>query len=341
MGPPTNFDSIKVSTKTVIITSNLNVDIEKLFDTLEIYDHEISRMGKIKKTEIETMLRSHWPTQIPIMKKKDKFEAYCQRMNVPTGTIMSVEHENFVRGMKLIAKKVKGGVNKKTKYFRNAITIVMFIDNKFINFKLPRQGKIQMTGVKDDTQITSCLKYLWLHLNKHPTLFSLLDDVTKLITTIRIVMTNIDFNLGFTIDRENLDRHINNNTTFYSLLETSFGYTGVNIKIPFKHRNTNIATLVYDLTNDEWNEGVITYEEYLLTLTPKDRKKELKKRRNNTFLVFYSGTAIMSGMTKEYMKDVYFTFIKLIADARHSIEEKLIVDTDESGSDYETDTDIE
>jgi hypothetical protein len=48
------------------------------------------------------------------------------------------------------------------------------------------------------------------------------------------LMTNIDFNVGFTINRENLDKYINSNTDYNSLLETSFGYTGVNIKIPMQ-----------------------------------------------------------------------------------------------------------
>ena len=49
-------------------------------------------------------------------------------------------------------------------------------------------------------------------------------------------MTNIDFNVGFIINRENLDKHMNELENFNSLLETSFAYTGVNIKFPLKEQ---------------------------------------------------------------------------------------------------------
>jgi hypothetical protein len=139
-------------------------------------------------------------------------------------------------------------------------------------------------------------------------------------------MTNIDFNLGFVISRESLDRFINQHTSFHSMLETSFGQMGVNIKIPFEHKNSSIMTITYNMKTSEWETGEISYNQYLNILPYKDRQKELRKQRNNTFLVFYSGTAIMSGMSVEYMKDVYYKFVNIITSSKNDIEEKLIVD---------------
>ena len=53
-------------------------------------------------------------------------------------------------------------------------------------------------------------------------------------------MRNIDFGLNFYVDREKLDEYFNTCTDYHSLLETSFGYTGVNIKIPISNVHLNL-----------------------------------------------------------------------------------------------------
>lgn len=47
-------------------------------------------------------------------------------------------------------------------------------------------------------------------------------------------MRNIDFSVGFIIDREKLNKYMVTQKDFHCLLETSFGYTGVNIKVPLQ-----------------------------------------------------------------------------------------------------------
>ena len=135
-------------------------------------------------------------------------------------------------------------------------------------------------------------------------------------------MTNIDFNLGFTINRENLDKHINTKTRYNSLLETSFGYTGVNIKIPFNDEITSeLYTIEWD--KDQWINYMTSFSEYLDVIPSKDREKELSKQRYKTFLVFQSGIVIMSGLNKEYMRKYYDIFFKIVNDCCDDIIEKL------------------
>jgi len=50
---------------------------------------------------------------------------------------------------------------------------------------------------------------------------------------------------------------------------------------------------------------------------------QLTKKKYNTFLVFHSGNVIMSGMTKETMKDHFDCFQGMIREWRDQIEEKL------------------
>jgi len=221
---------------------------------------------------------------------------------------------------------------KRRKYFRNAITTVMAVDGKLINFKVPKQGKIQLTGCQREEQAIQCVQYFWNHVEKlipkYPQIVSI--PGPRIDVIFRTVMTDIVFKLGFQINRENLDIFINRKTSFNSLLETSFGYTGVNIKIPYHHPNITLRRMItmtshpqsddQDITN-RWKHSEINYNQYLELLDHKERQKEIRKRRNNTFLVFYSGTAIMSGLTSEYMRDVYYSFVGLIHKARAEIEE--------------------
>lgn len=135
-------------------------------------------------------------------------------------------------------------------------------------------------------------------------------------------MTNIDFNLGFIVNRENLDKYINQNTEFNSLLETSFGYTGVNIK--FLSSMYPAGALIPQLKyNGEWSESIIKYEDYFKSLSEKEQNKILTKDKYTTFLVFHSGNVIMSGLSKEYMEDTFNSFMNIIKSCKDTIEEKL------------------
>ena len=129
-------------------------------------------------------------------------------------------------------------------------------------------------------------------------------------------MRNIDFNLGFTVDREKLARYISKQTDFHALLDTSFGYTGVNIKVPISHDITSmkLKTVSY---NDKSNVvGSMTYGEYLKRLTEKERDKKLNKPRYVSFLIFHSGCCILSGISSMFMKDIYDNFINIVKNGR-------------------------
>ena len=147
----------------------------------------------------------------------------------------------------------------------------MKVDNKLINFKISKNGKFQMTGVKYDEQAVKCIKFFWNKLKN--TKYS---QETISITFMN-VMTNIDFNVGFIINRENLDKHMNSLENFNSLLETSFGYTGVNIKFPLRDEiEMDLPTLSYD--GEKWSESIVKYSEYLDTLPDDARFKEETKK---------------------------------------------------------------
>lgn len=297
------FEDIKISTITMTILTNLSIDLEKLFEFLQ----------PIQNINIPKSL-----------KNKTDIEKYIISQNYPVGSLLTIEYKGKVKGFKILKRKQwsnKENTNKKPKFFRNGISAVMVLSNKLLNFKIPSQGKIQITGCKCKSQAIECVKHIWKTIENSKT-FSLLEK-DNFYAIFKTVMTNIDFDLGFEIDREKLDRYINRNTNYHSLLETSYGYTGVNIKKSFEHQNIEL-TYIENIENDEWKYSTIFYNDYLNKLSDKQRKKELTKKRNNTFLVFYSGSAIMSGMILSHMKEDFYNFINIISSARKQIEERII-----------------
>lgn len=290
------FKDINISTTTIIVSTNLEIDLEWFHDTMECY-HDIPSTTKNSK----------------------ELQQYLVSRHTREGVLTMIQYKDQVKGFKV--KK------KKKKFFRNALSIVMFV-GKLITIKIPTKGKLQMTGCTRKEHAQQCVRHLvelLSHYTPSPTTYTISGDTFR--AYCHTVMTDIVFNLGFNINRQNLDRFVNKCTEFNSLLETSFGYTGVNIKVPFSidTEKTKVVRIEYDYKNNKiWEISEITFRDYLTILSEKDVQKEIQKKRKNTFLVFHSGTAIMSGMSPEYMEEVYDQFITIIERAKDDIKETIL-----------------
>lgn len=325
------FDDIKVSTKTFIVMTNMMLDIDKLFNFLPITEYVVIPKKRGRKKKIDTSSVND---------------------DIAQGSIITLEYQNKIRGVNLKKKKkVKPTVTKsRDNYFRNSVTVVMMIDNKKINYKVSRNGKFQMTGCKFDEHAEKCVKYFWNYIKDTTDIYKLythksakdeklkvglksdekVNDPEKEISVLEAIfvpaMCNIDFSLNFFINREKLDEYFNTFTDYVSLLETSFGYTGVNIKIPMKKsiQELKLSKFSFDLKKGNWREvEQVCFNDYLDLLPEKDVIKKLKKLRFNTFLVFHSGSCILSSIDKSFMKNIYYEFLDIIRACYHIIEERL------------------
>jgi len=297
------FDNIPVSTKTSIVMTNLTFDIDKLYELLPVTKYIVipKKRGRKKKVNLENPNR-----------------------DISDGSIITIEYKNFLKGVRL-KKKKKSAAKKGEDYFRNSITIVMVLGGKNINFKISRNGKFQMTGCKKDSHAEECVKYIWEYVKKLDGTY--IKGKGPLEALFIPAMRNIDFALGFHIDREQLDRYIHSETKYNSIFETSIGYTGVNIKIPFDRPITqlNLKKLTWDNKTNNWgDETRIPFTDYLDMLDEKDKNKKLAKRRYHTFLVFQSGKTIMSSLCEEFAKPVYYEFMNMIKDNAKQFEERLL-----------------
>jgi len=293
------FDDIEVSTKTFTASTNLNIEYRELFNSLPITEYIVipKKRGRRKKGE-----------------QPDP------NKDIPEGSIVTVKCEGDIRGVELKPKKPKPNNGRNT-WFRNSITVVIILD-KPINFKVCKNGTFQMTGCKTHEHAERCVKYIWEYIKDKPDIYSFTRGDT-LETLFIPSMRNIDFSLGFSVDREKLNRYMATQNEIHCLLETSFGYTGVNIKIPLEKDIRTMRVIKMTYVSGDWKYKQTTYNEYLDNLPEKERNRKLKEDRYNTFLVFHSGKVIMSGLIAEFMSDKYTDFLKIINRAYPYIEERL------------------
>tara|TARA_Y100000591_G_C21841091_1_gene705679 strand:- start:1469 stop:2350 length:882 start_codon:yes stop_codon:yes gene_type:complete len=289
------FKEIPISTRTIIVSTNTVINIEDMYKNLPITEYTVIEKKRGRK--------------------KKNFVQHIQN-NVSDGSIISVKYQGDIRGVELKKRK------KSSKYFRNAVTIIISVNNKLINLKISANGKFQVTGCKNFENCRKAIQYLFDIIIKDKDTY-LKEYSNKINIVFNNVMTNKDFSVGFTVNRENLDHIINNNTEYNSLLETSFGYTGVNLKMkldPKIERDFNCLEL--DIEKGEYRDYTISYSEYIQMLNDKELIKE-NKHRHVTFLIFQSGNVIMSGMNEVFMEKYYNIFCDIIKNNRNQLVDNL------------------
>lgn len=271
------FEELKVSTRTIIASANVEMEMEEVFKALSMKRRVMEYGGKKCSVRVDT---AHYRNQV-------------REPNVK-GIMLDTNHQ---------------------KSFRNALNVVMTLnDQKRVNFKVSKNGKFQVTGCKDpDHAGLSVFAFLEM-LGGHGV--RVLGE--KVFVSLEIVMTNMDCGMGHCINRQALDRIINTTTPYHSLLETSFGYTGVNIKFPVEMdwRHMTVPTLTWEMGKPE----TLTMDKMPLSEAAPLKKE---KKKYNTFLVFHSGQFIMSGMCEETMREDYYRFMGIARSHEDQIREVL------------------
>lgn len=322
------FDEIQVSTMTVIAHTNLVINTDKFFKYMPIVDYELisKRRGRKRRNT------------------NDDSNQY-----VPPGSIISLKKKRLFRGAVLKPNKLKS----KT-FFRHSVSVVMLLeDQKMINVKVSCNGKLQMTGCKSVKHAVEFTKYLYSLMIEAEewtgeTIFAYKDTSLELSedtkdaldkddNTIeldkstqeqfqgleaiyRVVMCNRDFSIGYKIRRDLLNAYINKDTEFRSIFESSIG-TSVNIKLKSHNRFDRELQRLKITAEGECVEDKLSYAEFFNMLSPKEKKSEVFKQAYHTFLVFASGSIIMSSAGAE-MSLTFYKLINLLVQNRKKIEEK-------------------
>lgn len=307
-----DYDDISVSTKTFIASTNLTINIDEIFNILPVLEFTVipKKRGRRRKNQIEH-----------------------EELTKPYGSILTLKYREKIRGTELKVKKsrAKSGV-KSSNSFRNSFTIVIQLD-KVINLKIYTNGTFQMTGCKNHNHAEECIKIMWNFIKDRPGELYTFKNSDRLEILLIQCMRNIDFSLGFKVDREKLSKYLHSQSelgNFNCILKMSFGYTGVTIKIPLDEpiEMMKIKKLIYDPdfideNGTHWRKQDAFYKEYIDNLKPRDQKNKIDKKRFISFQVFHSGQVILSSINSKFMKPYYYKFLSIIQEGYDKIEERL------------------
>jgi len=295
-----NFDDLVVSSKTYTIQPNFKISLNDLFDMIPITEYFITekRRGRKKKGyEQET------------------------NNNIPYGSFISVKYKNKLKGIDL---KKRNTLKENISSMRNSMSIDIILDKR-INFKIYCNGTFQLTGCKTYYHAYKCVEIVWNIIKDKSSVYTMSVEGQDPKAVIIPAMRNVNFSLGFTVDREKMMSEKKRIDSAYCYLEISCTYTGLTLKMPLDKDIRDIETysIVYSRDLDTWEISKTKYGEYLDTLSDKVLSEKLKQKRYNTFIIFYSGTTIMTGITRECMKDAYNNFISLIKNNYSNFAERL------------------
>ena len=228
------YENIEISTQTIIVMTNINlVDLRTVGNSFPIFPYIMNRKRRGRKSK----------------KVEDD-----KNLKIPPYSILSID-----LGTEIIGADLKHKEKKEKECFRNSFSLYITTgeykddgEPKTINFKICKNGKIAITGCKHEVQAENCMKRFWEYIKDNTTLYKFNKDETEFKATFIHAMRNIDFSLGIKINRELLDQFFNK-ININSLLETSIGYTGANIKFPID-KNIKDAPLKQLLYKDSSNK---------------------------------------------------------------------------------------
>lgn len=307
----TEFGELQISTQTIIAMTNFELDIKKFYDEFNVIsivpNTDISSFDYLKNGSIVFM---------KIEDKEKGVEPIKGASRSKKRTTKSSSVKSYKRGIK---------------NFLNSLTIVMYIkirgyQKKFMNFKISRNGKFQITGCKSIEHAKACVKNIWKlsHNTTHfPEPVLKMNENPKAI--FKKVMINTDFDVGYEINREALDTYISQNTDHVSNFERSGGYTGVNIKFFCDEpENFEYPILTWDPLNPENAPTQIqgTRDDWYSMMNEADIKKEKRKKPKVTALIFVSGKIIITGPYMSELSNVYTELKDLFKENRKLLEQK-------------------
>lgn len=237
-----------------------------------------------------------------------------------TDNVLSITYQGVSRGDVVKKKKKKG---PKGNNFLNCVTLSIMVEKK-INVKIFNNGVFQLTGCKCYDHARTSVIVIWNTLKPLDCIEGFKSDggYSKGVFEAYIIsaMRNVDFILGFEVDRERLGNHITNNTT-YKVTPMVNVFMGVKITIPLETiKDLVVYRTRIDLETNKVTETEDVYERFLTEVEVNPAK--LKEPRSISISVFQTGKVLMSGIDFMYQVGCYNWFVNTIQNIKDDIEIK-------------------
>lgn len=352
--PP--FEDLVTSTKTVMVYCNVEFDLQKLFHEMMLTDVEVPRTKKQKNVDKKrisapygaiigvqsrTMIRG-----VDIRKKNKQWCTICRPETSPdpngkkkkiltlTEFLVDVEGTD-IRRIKYHCSKCQKDYEqhelKKIGHFLNQLTIVLSLGNQPILNIMMFKDNLKIAGCKGDDDAKEAVLILWEdYISKIKDSFKYKrseDAVGGSKFVFETVMRNVDFKLGFMINREALNT-LMNRLEFSDKVKMSQYEATANTNVNVKMHSHKPIDFLYDcMIFPTEGKGKGKGKPRLIDVTTIDYKKPKKPKRggeNTTFIVFSSSEIILSGRYDENMKEMYEFFVNTAFTRRGEIAERLI-----------------
>lgn len=225
-----------------------------------------------------------------------------------TDDIITIKYKQNIKGQITSKKKTRRVVVSKN--FLNCVSLVVSIDKK-INVKIFKNGVFQLTGCKNLTHAKKSMYIIICYLQNN-TILSLTFDIDgELVFYFKSAMRNIDFELGYKINREDLAYQLHLNTTI-NIPPISCTNMGVKLKLPI-----NLGTLpIYKMVFVEYpNHTVINYSDCFSTINTKHMSEEEQRQKMSRFVsicIFQNGKVTFSCADENYQEQYYNWFVDIM-----------------------------
>ena len=325
-----SFDSIPASTCTCLIVYNFTIDLPDLFSKIPVQDCDcvFVRSDITRRKYIRIDVKPH--------EGADE--------STPLSPVTCMKFNNEVKGKDHKSERKK----KDIMWFKNSVTVVIIINHKPVNIKVCSNGVLQVTGCRDN-YLPICSDVILDLIYTYNIKIKYNDETSEVAEALLVpAMRNIDFHLGYCIDREMLCDYIYKRSEIRCLPET-LGHTGVNLKLRLggELESLPVISLSRKLMSTSGHLSTVTvqglpppdstlpidylpahgkwtvYMEYLKRLPQREQLKKIKKQRYNTFLVFQTGKVIFSSLGALYGRKAYNELAAILTDARSQVEWKL------------------
>lgn len=342
----TPLPELKLSTRSFIISVNCTFNLEKL--------KAVPRIKYIIKSKVRG--------------RKKKVETIEELNN-------DIIPGSFVEKVYLNSEGEPNLKKRKKKVFGNSETMIIFLNKeKLVNFKVFVNGSIQMTGAKNIEQAKETIKYFMENIRRFDESIINVKDavrpagkrigkgpgerpVKKERLTIYFIpnLCNMNFSIGFMINRNSLDQYMKTHTRYRSLWFGS-GYAAVRLNLPVVNYEDRLVICkmvmrpdkkrditekldqlslgdnpekIENLTEEpikeeqniipiEWKHSTLSYSDYG-RLFPHKKVKE----KSITFHVFHSGKINMSSIDENIMNEYFVELVGILYRCKSEIEETL------------------
>jgi hypothetical protein len=277
-----------ISTKSKIAYLNNEIDLKELFWNINIIQYNEAKNGIIKKQIKYSCKTEEELLDLQVRLKNIEYyeEKILKNIKNPTGRVKFKDIRKVSVG--LSTKDILSFRSKEKGAFYNCLVLIIRykVKDSFKEFhtKFFNTGKIEIPGIQDDNVYDEILDFILLLLRP------LINDSLDYTKKNEIVLINSDFTCGFFINQEAL-YHILKYKYNIQCIYDPCSYPGLQCKFYYNY-------ISEDMSGHQTNNMTI---------------KENKKSENDviiSFMIFRTGSVLISGKCQEPVIRKVYTFIK-------------------------------